>query len=166
MEGADPVQGVYERGRSAHSCGGVFRARRSRLGHLDGCTPDPFRLATHARMGRGPPVVRGFMARRFRGACQTDGRRRSCGRKLRPQALTVERSEGRRARPCTSRVRLPFDLCMRIFLIDKETSMSAQRGIIEAIKTGDLARVNELLEADPALAGSRNEMGVSAIMLA
>jgi ankyrin repeat protein len=45
-------------------------------------------------------------------------------------------------------------------------SMSAQRGIIEAIKTGDLARVNELLEADPALAGSRNEMGVSAIMLA
>lgn len=44
--------------------------------------------------------------------------------------------------------------------------MSAQRGIIEAIKTGDLARVNELLEADPALAGSRNEMGVSAIMLA
>jgi uncharacterized protein len=44
--------------------------------------------------------------------------------------------------------------------------MSAQSGIIEAIKTGDLARVNELLEADPTLAASRNEMGVSAIMLA
>lgn len=44
--------------------------------------------------------------------------------------------------------------------------MSAHQGIIEAIKTGDLARVNELLEADPALAGSRNENGVSALMLA
>jgi ankyrin repeat protein len=50
--------------------------------------------------------------------------------------------------------------------IYKETGMSASEGIIEAIKTGDLARVNELLEADPRLAGSRNEMGVSAIMLA
>jgi uncharacterized protein len=44
--------------------------------------------------------------------------------------------------------------------------MSAPQGIIEAIKTGDLARVNELLEADPSLAGSRNENGVSAILLA
>ena len=44
--------------------------------------------------------------------------------------------------------------------------MSAPQGIIEAIKTGDLARVNELLEADPALARSRNENGVSALMLA
>lgn len=44
--------------------------------------------------------------------------------------------------------------------------MSAPQGIIEAIKTGDLARVNELLETDPALAGSRNENGVSAILLA
>lgn len=44
--------------------------------------------------------------------------------------------------------------------------MSAQSGIIEAIKTGDLARVHELLEADPTLAASRNETGVSAIMLA
>lgn len=44
--------------------------------------------------------------------------------------------------------------------------MSAPQGIIEAIKTNDLARVNELLEADPALAGSRNENGVSAILLA
>jgi ankyrin repeat protein len=44
--------------------------------------------------------------------------------------------------------------------------MSAPQGIIEAIKTGDLARVNELLEADPSLAASRNENGVSALMLA
>jgi ankyrin repeat protein len=44
--------------------------------------------------------------------------------------------------------------------------MSATQGIIEAIKAGDLARVNELLEADPALANSRNENGVSAVLLA
>ncbi len=44
--------------------------------------------------------------------------------------------------------------------------MSASQGIIEAIETNDLARVNELLEADPSLAGSRNENGVSAVLLA
>src|SRR5215210_7776462 len=44
--------------------------------------------------------------------------------------------------------------------------MSTTQGIIEAIKTNDLARVNELLEADPSLAGSRNENGVSAVLLA
>jgi ankyrin repeat protein len=44
--------------------------------------------------------------------------------------------------------------------------MSATQGIIEAIKTGDVATVHELLDADPALAGSRNENGVSAVLLA
>ncbi|MBA3805584.1 MAG: ankyrin repeat domain-containing protein [Acidobacteria bacterium] len=44
--------------------------------------------------------------------------------------------------------------------------MSTTQGIIEAIKEGDLVRVNELLEADPSLARSRNENGVSAVLLA
>lgn len=44
--------------------------------------------------------------------------------------------------------------------------MSASQGIIEAIKTGDVARVHEMLDADPQLAGSRNENGVSAVLLA
>jgi len=44
--------------------------------------------------------------------------------------------------------------------------MRATQGIIEAIKTGDVARVNEMLDADPALASSRNENGVSAVLLA
>ncbi|HEX8772262.1 MAG TPA: ankyrin repeat domain-containing protein [Pyrinomonadaceae bacterium] len=44
--------------------------------------------------------------------------------------------------------------------------MSANEGIIEAIKTGDVARVHEMLDADPQLAGSRNENGVSAVLLA
>ncbi|HEX8142715.1 MAG TPA: ankyrin repeat domain-containing protein [Pyrinomonadaceae bacterium] len=44
--------------------------------------------------------------------------------------------------------------------------MSAAQGIIEAIKAGDVARVKELLDAEPALASSRNENGVSAVLLA
>ena len=43
--------------------------------------------------------------------------------------------------------------------------MSGSQGIIEAIKTGDVVRVYELLESDPALANSRNESGVSALLL-
>jgi ankyrin repeat protein len=44
--------------------------------------------------------------------------------------------------------------------------MSATQGILEAIKTGDVARVNEMLESDPTLANSKNENGVSAVLLA
>lgn len=43
--------------------------------------------------------------------------------------------------------------------------MSAE-GIIEAIRTGDVARVNELLDRDPALAATKNENGVSVVLLA
>jgi uncharacterized protein len=44
--------------------------------------------------------------------------------------------------------------------------MSANEGIIEAIRRGDVARVHELLDRDPALASSRNEQGVSVVLLA
>jgi ankyrin repeat protein len=44
--------------------------------------------------------------------------------------------------------------------------MSATQGIIEAIRTGDVTRVHEMLDADPRLAGTRNENGVSAVLLA
>lgn len=44
--------------------------------------------------------------------------------------------------------------------------MSANEGIIEAIRTGDVARVHEMLDRNPALASSRNEQGVSAVLLA
>jgi uncharacterized protein len=44
--------------------------------------------------------------------------------------------------------------------------MSAVEGIIEAIRTGDVARVNEMLDRDPSLASSKNENGVSAVLLA
>lgn len=44
--------------------------------------------------------------------------------------------------------------------------MSASQQIIEAVKQGDVARVNQLLASDPALADARNENGVSAVLLA
>jgi ankyrin repeat protein len=45
-------------------------------------------------------------------------------------------------------------------------SMNASQAIIKAIETGDVAGVFDLLEGDPTLARSRNENGVSAILLA
>jgi ankyrin repeat protein len=44
--------------------------------------------------------------------------------------------------------------------------MGAENEIIEAIQSGDLERVRGLIAGDPSLAASRNETGVSAVLLA
>jgi len=42
--------------------------------------------------------------------------------------------------------------------------MSPNAGFFDAIKTGDLSRVEALLEADPALASAKDDKGVSAVL--
>jgi ankyrin repeat protein len=43
--------------------------------------------------------------------------------------------------------------------------MSPAAGFFDAIKTGDLSRVEALLEADPGLASAKDENGVSAVLI-
>ena len=44
--------------------------------------------------------------------------------------------------------------------------MTAAQDLLEAVKAGDVNRVNELLAADPALVNARDASGNSAILLA
>jgi ankyrin repeat protein len=44
--------------------------------------------------------------------------------------------------------------------------MSTEQQMLEAVKSGDVASVNALLDANPSLVNAKNESGVSAILLA
>jgi ankyrin repeat protein len=49
---------------------------------------------------------------------------------------------------------------------EQEDAMAATNDLISAVTAGDADRVSQLVAADPALASARDEMGVSALMLA